>query len=319
MARDKIEQQKPQVVKTALLAATSRPGMLKVQLALGRLLPGQKIPGFVSRLISHQAPEANKPVVQHQAELPEMRDLPPVKGKVYMLEGCAMKLLYPRVHQATWRLLRRVGYEVREVEQGCCGALHAHNGHLDHARRLAETLVASMPEELPVVVNSAGCGSTMKEYGALLGEECPFAGRVKDLSEFLVENGLLDALALATGFNETVTYHDACHLAHGQRVTAPPRQLLRAIPNVRFVELAESDTCCGSAGIYNVTEPALARRLLDRKWSHIVETGAQIVASGNPGCHAWIAQAAKEQGATVKVMHTAEVLEAAFSGLSPFA
>jgi glycolate oxidase iron-sulfur subunit len=330
MARDKIETERPQFAKTALLESTTRPGLLKAQLTLGRLLPGQRIPRLLSQLIAHQPPEANRPTPQPTLDLPPLREdqLPLVTGEVYLLEGCAMRVLFPRVHQATRRLLRRVGISVRETDQGCCGALHAHNGLLTDARKLAANLIAKMPGDLPIIVNSAGCGSTMKEYGALFElepnaqlepEARQFANRVKDLSEFLLAQCLPETLAASPGLAIDATYHDACHLAHGQRITSPPRELIKAIPQIRYVEMVEADTCCGSAGIYNVTEPALARSLLDRKWSHVAETNAAVVATGNPGCHAWIAQAAQEQGNTVKVLHTAELLEAAFVGLEPFA
>jgi glycolate oxidase iron-sulfur subunit len=225
-----------------------------------------------------------------------------------------MRVLFPRVHQATRRLLRRVGYTVRETKQGCCGALHAHNGYLDDASKMGSALVEAMPDGLPVVVNSAGCGSTMKEYDHLLDKE-GFASRVADASEFLFANGLLEALLGAPGFTERVTYHDACHLSHGQRITQSPRDLIRAIPGVEYVELPEAEMCCGSAGIYNVTQPKMARTLVERKMANVERTGALLVATGNPGCHAWIAQAAREHGGTVRVLHTMELLEAAFSGL----
>lgn len=340
MARDRLEQERPELAKTALLTGTTSPIILKTQLALGRLLPGHRIPGFVSRALSGEAPEADRPTPQKTADLPPLDEskLPPVKGEVYLLEGCAMRVLFPRVHQATRRLLRRIGYVVRETEQGCCGALHAHNGHLDEARKMAEALVDAMPGDLPVVVNSAGCGSTMKEYGHLLsdgqtaalgpekgGHEegdpvgAAYARRVKDASEFLIQNGLLEALREAPGLVERVTYHDACHLSHGQRIVSEPRRLVQAIPGATFVELPEAEMCCGSAGIYNVTQPKMARTLVERKVSNVEKTGAAIVATGNPGCHAWIAQAAREHGGKIRVLHTMELLEAAFVGLPPFA
>ncbi|HWD41656.1 MAG TPA: (Fe-S)-binding protein [Fimbriimonas sp.] len=322
IARDKIESERPQKGKSALLESTTRPGLLKLQLTAGKLMPGRRIPGFVSRFVSGEAPEADRPEPQKPASFPPLQEssIEQVKGEVYFLEGCAMRVLYPRVHQATRRLLRRAGYVVRDVDQGCCGALHAHNGHLEDARRLAAATLQAFPGDLPVVVNSAGCGSTMKEYGALLGtdEARGFASRVFDLSEFLLKNGLREALAKAPGLEAAVTYHDACHLAHGQRITKPPRELIQAIPGIRFTELPEADTCCGSAGIYNVVEPAMARKLLERKWANVEATDASIVATGNPGCHAWIAQAAREHGRQVSVLHTAELLEAAFSGLEAY-
>ena len=323
IARDKIEQEHPQRAKEALLAGTTNPTVLRTQLNLGKLLPGNRIPGFVSKLLSGHTAEAERPTPQQEVVFPPLddEDLPPIKGEVYLLEGCAMRVLYPRVHQATRRLLRRVGYSVKECGQGCCGAMHAHNGYLDHARKLAEELVRAMPDDLPVVVNSAGCGSTMKEYGHLLegnrtGED--FAARTTDISEFLFAQGLTDALTKSPGLAIKATYHDACHLSHGQKITKQPRELIGAIPRLTYVTLAEADMCCGSAGIYNVVQPEMARKLLERKYINIEATGAEVVATGNPGCHAWMAQAAREHGRQVQVLHTIELLEAAFMGLDFF-
>lgn len=319
MARDKMESQKPHFTKSALLNLTTSPALLRANLALGKLLPGSRIPGPLSWLLSRQAPEADQPRLQTPADWAPLRksELPPIKGEVYMLEGCAMRTLYPRVHQATRRLLRRVGFTVKEVEQGCCGALHAHNGHLKEAAVLGASLCQALSEDIPLVVNSAGCGSTINEYGTLLGtaKAEALAKRSFDASEFLLSRGLKDALQQSTGVDEVITYHDACHLAHGQKIWEQPRELIRAIPRSRFVELTEADTCCGSAGIYNLVQPQLARKLLTRKFDHIAESDASIVATGNPGCHAWIAQAAREHGGQVHVLHTLELLEASFSGI----
>ena len=302
-----------------LLTSTTSPSILKLNLLLGGMLPGKKIPKFISKLLSGEGPEAELPRAQEAPHLPPLAesDLPPIKGEVYFLEGCAMRVLFPRVHAATRRLLRRIGYAVREAKQGCCGALHVHNGYLEEAQRMAERLVDELPENLPVIVNSAGCGSTMKNYGELIGAK-NFSDRVKDASEFLLANGLLEAIGKSPGVPQIATYHDACHLAHGQRISTEPRQLLQAIPGIELRPLPEADLCCGSAGIYNVTQPAMARELLERKYANISSTGASIVATGNPGCHAWIAQAAREHGQQVRVVHTMELLEASFVGIEHF-
>ncbi len=319
MARDIIEREKPSMSKRALLASTTNPGILKAQLAASKFLPGGRVPNFVSKLLSGSKAEADLPTVQANKPLPTFETEVSVRGEVFMLTGCAMQVLYPRVHECTRRLLRRIGYVIRDVPQGCCGALHAHNGDLTTARKLGTELVRAFTGDIPIIVNSAGCGSTMKEYADLIGPECAdVAGRTFDLSEFLLSHGLVDELAKAPGLGGvTVTYHDACHLSHGQKVTSPPRELIQAIPNSTFVELPESMMCCGSAGVYNVLQPEMARRLLDRKVGHIKETDAEIVATGNPGCHAWIAQGCREQR-SARVMHTAELLEAAFVGLDGF-
>ena len=347
IARDVLERERPNRAKASLLNGLSNPFKLRMQLAASKLLPGKHIPGFLARGLSDEKQEANRPKPQkvHRWEPLAESTLPAARGEVYLLEGCVMSVLFPGVHQATRRLLRRVGFTVREVKAGCCGSLHLHVGYLDKARELAENLAAAMPDDLPVIVDSAGCGSTMKEYGNLgtrnseLGTGEPpspapsssagtghpdtrgrgplaqFASRVFDVSEFLVAHGLADELRKSKGLTTKVTYHDACHLVHSQRIRNQPRELLNSVPGLEVIELAEADMCCGSAGIYNLTEPKMARQLLERKWRNIEATGASAAVLGNPGCHAWIAQAAEEHGGKIKVMHMAELLESSFSGL----
>jgi glycolate oxidase iron-sulfur subunit len=318
MARDIIESENPTVTKKALLAGTTNPAVFKMQLSAGKLMGG-RVPKFVSKMLSGTSSQADLPSPQPAGKFPPLQADAQIKGEVFMLTGCAMQVLFPRVHESTIRLLRRLGYVVREVEQACCGSLHIHNGYLQIAAEKATALARAFEGELPIVVNSAGCGSTMKEYNNLIGDVAlPFTKRVVDISEFFVANGLLDLIKAAPGLGgRRVTYHDACHLSHSQKITSQPRQLIQAIPNSHYVELPESLMCCGSAGVYNVLQPDMARRLLDRKVDHIKETNADIVATGNPGCHAWIAQGCREQKVS-KVLHTAELLEAAFIGLDPF-
>jgi len=276
---------------------------LRAQLALAKVWPGKRVPVFVSAAISGRSAEAEIPKAQELPDWPPIpeEELPEVKGEVYLLEGCVMGVLYPRVHEATKRLLRRAGYAVRSTEGGCCGAMHAHLGYLDEAEKRVQSLAESLPADIPLVVNAAGCGSTLKE--SLLKD------RTKDLSEFLVEAGFEDYLKAHSKFEGVGTYHDACHLAHGQGITDPPRRLLRAINGVHWVDLPESDMCCGSAGMYNLTQPTMARKLLDRKMANIDSTGAEFVVLGNPGCHAWIDQGARERKGRVRVLHLAELLE----------
>lgn len=241
------------------------------------------------------------------------------RATVAVLEGCVMRVLYAGINEATVRVLQQNGCEVLTPRgAGCCGALDAHAGRLEQARAHARALIDALePLDFDaLVINSAGCGSTVKEYGELLADDPAYsrraaalAAKTRDISEFLVERGL----EAPTGRLEvTVAYHDACHLAHGQKITAQPRALLRAIPGLRLVELPESDTCCGSAGIYNLTQPNMARRLLDRKCERILATGAAVVATANPGCLAWIEQGMRERGATVRVLHPVELLDAAY-------
>ncbi|HZO42266.1 MAG TPA: heterodisulfide reductase-related iron-sulfur binding cluster [Methylomirabilota bacterium] len=226
-------------------------------------------------------------------------------GRVGLLTGCVQRHLYPNVNRDTARLLALAGFDVVIPRaQGCCGALELHAGRAEaHAAR-ARALAAAFPVDLDfVVTNAAGCGAAMKEYGLHVPDLESFAARVRDVSELLADVELpLGPLDL------TVTYHDACHLAHGQRVRHEPRRLLARIPGVRLVELGDSDLCCGSAGVYNLLEPEMARDLLDRKLARIAETGARVVAAANPGCLLQIAAGCRERGLDVTLVHPVELL-----------
>jgi glycolate oxidase iron-sulfur subunit len=230
------------------------------------------------------------------------------RGRVGLLTGCVQRVLYPALNVQTARVLSAAGYDVVIPEaQGCCGALHLHAGHLDELRAFARALAAAFPDDLDhVVTAAAGCGSAMKEYAHWLPDDArvaALAARTRDVSEVLAGSELplrrMDAV---------VTYHDACHLAHGQRLRAEPRALLRMIPGLTLVDLPESDLCCGSAGVYNLLEPEMADRLLERKVGRIAATGAAIVATGNPGCLLQIAKGCRERGLAIEVLHPVELL-----------
>jgi glycolate oxidase iron-sulfur subunit len=226
-------------------------------------------------------------------------------GRVALLTGCVQRYLYPGVNRDSARLLSLAGFEVVIPRaQGCCGALELHAGRLDAYERRARALLAAFPGDLDYVVTSAaGCGAVMKEYGHRMPDVADFAGRVRDVTELLAEADLpLGRLEM------TVTYHDACHLAHGQRLRGEPRRLLRRIPGLTLVELPDADLCCGSAGLYNLVEPQLARDLRDRKVARIVETGARVVATANPGCLLQISTGCRERGLDVTLVHPVELL-----------
>jgi glycolate oxidase iron-sulfur subunit len=226
-------------------------------------------------------------------------------GRVGLLTGCVQRHLYPDVNRDSARLLSLAGFDVViPRSQGCCGALELHAGRVDAYARRARALVTAFPGDLDFVVTSAaGCGSVMKEYGHHMPDVAGFAGRVRDVTELLAEADLpLGRLEL------TVTYHDACHLAHGQRLRLEPRRLLRRIPGLKLVELPDADLCCGSAGVYNLLEPALARDLRDRKVACIVETGARVVAAANPGCLLQISAGCRDRGLDVTLVHPVELL-----------
>ncbi len=252
--------------------------------------------------------EALLPIVSPAAPLPEY--IPArgkSKGRAGLLTGCVQRFLYGDVNERTARLLSAAGWDVVvPPSQGCCGALHLHAGRLDDFRAMASRLIAVFGEVVDVVVtNAAGCGSALKEYGHWLpgGASAAFSGKVRDISEVLVESDLpLGELKL------TVAYHDACHLVHGQKVRAQPRELLRRIPGLTVVDIKDSDLCCGSAGIYNLTEPDMARTLGRMKVERIRETGARVVAAGNPGCLIQIAGHARAMGVELEVVHPVDLL-----------
>jgi glycolate oxidase iron-sulfur subunit len=243
------------------------------------------------------------------------------RGTVGLLTGCVQGAFFPGVNAATARVLQAEGLDVVVPKaQGCCGALSAHNGReeeaQDYARRLVDTFEDTGVEH--VVVNAAGCGSTMKEYAALLADDpayaeraAGFAERVRDVAEILDELG---PVAVRHPVEATVAYHDACHLAHAQGVRAEPRRLLAAIPGVQLREIAESDLCCGSAGIYNILNPEPARELGDRKARNIVATGADLLVTANPGCLMQVASAIERSGHPMRLMHTVELLDASLRG-----
>lgn len=239
----------------------------------------------------------------------ESRAVGPRRGRVALLSGCVMDVLFRATHRATIRLLNRVGYDVVvPAGQVCCGALHAHSGKLEQAQALARQNVAVFGSAGvdAVVVNAAGCGAMMKEYGDLLGEEVAqrMASKVRDVVE------LLDPAWFVRGDAAPVTYHEACHLVHAQRVRHRPRELLRAVAGDAFVELEESDMCCGSAGSYNLTQPAMARSLQRRKVECVARSGAKVVVTTNPGCQLQIEAGLRRSGlASVRVQHLVDYLE----------
>jgi glycolate oxidase iron-sulfur subunit len=242
------------------------------------------------------------------------------RGRVALFTGCVMRAAFADTNAATARVLARNGFEVVVPEtQTCCGALHAHAGERNGARVLARRNIASL-EALEVdafIVNAAGCGAALKEYGWLLKDDpawseraTRFAARVKDAGEFLADVGLS---APPGPLRTRVAYDDPCHLLHGQRVREQPRALLAAIPELKVVPLAEADWCCGSAGTYNVTQPELSAKLLERKVGHIAQSGAELVVTANPGCQMQIAAGLRAARAAVTVIHLMDLLDRAYS------
>lgn len=243
------------------------------------------------------------------------------RGRVGLMVGCINRVMFPAVNAATVRVLAASGYEVVIPKaHRCCGSLMVHEGEREPGRTFARETIDEFEKAGVdfVAVNAAGCGSVMKEYGELLQTDPAyaerartFAGKVRDISQLLADaplDGRLRPLPL------TVTYHDACHLAHGQRVRQEPRKLLRAIPELRLVELKESDFCCGSAGVYNLLHPEEAEAFLDRKLQRVEETNAEIVVSGNPGCTLQIRAGLRARGKDVRVLHPVELVDWSLRG-----
>ncbi|MCB0045389.1 MAG: 4Fe-4S dicluster domain-containing protein [Caldilineaceae bacterium] len=260
-------------------------------------------------------------------ELPAQQPLPEIypaqgerRARVALLAGCAQQVLAPQINWATLRVLARNGVEtIIPRGQGCCGALALHTGEAEQARRLAQNNMAVFPQDVDAVItNAAGCGSGMHEYPLLfkgtMREEPAraFASRVMDVSVFLAQLGLVEPPPLSAPL--TIAYHDACHLAHAQGVTAEPRALLRAIPNVTLVEIPERELCCGSAGTYNLEQPDLARQIGERKARHILTTDADVVVTGNIGCMTQLRTRLDALDSPLPVWHTLEALDRAYGG-----
>jgi glycolate oxidase iron-sulfur subunit len=245
------------------------------------------------------------------------------RARVGMLLGCVQREFFPGVNAATARVLSAEGCEVvAPPGQACCGALSLHIGREAEALRRARKLIAVFEAQNvdAIVVNAAGCGSSMKDYGRLLAGDpmwaqraAEFSAKCKDVSEILVELG---PVAKRHPIRAVAAYHDACHLGHAQGVRSQPRQLLAGIPELEIREIADPDICCGSAGVYNVIKPEPARELGDRKAANVAATGASLLITANPGCLMQVDSALRRQGTSIKLAHTVEVLDASIRGAS---
>ena len=249
----------------------------------------------------------------------------PERMTVALLSGCVQRLAFDDVNRATVRVLAAEGCRVDAPSgQGCCGALALHAGYADQARALARHNIDVFERAGVdrIVVNAAGCGSAMKDYGTLLADDDAwseraraFSARVRDVSEVLAELG--PARAERHAINARVVYHDACHLAHGQGVRAEPRALLQAIPGLELLSPSEADICCGSAGIYNLVQPGPAAELGARKARHIAALHPDVIATANPGCMLQIAAAARGLGHEWPIVHPIQVIDASIRGVDP--
>jgi glycolate oxidase iron-sulfur subunit len=299
---------------------------LGLALAIGRLYSFAPIRAVVRRLLprSLREREALFPAIPPRRARKPLSKVTPAqgarRGRVAVLRGCVAEPLRPEMGRATAEVLSRNGFEVTApLSPACCGALHVHFGGVREGERLARETIASFEASgaEAFVVNSAGCGSVLKEYGRLLGHDPAwmlraesFAARVRDVSEFLVERGFEKP---ASGRPHRVVYADACHLLHGQRISAPPREVLRAIPGVALVELPDSGLCCGAAGIYSLTNFETSIELLERKVEAFRGAKPDVVAVGNPGCLLHYRAGMRRAGLSIPVVHPVEVLASAYS------
>jgi glycolate oxidase iron-sulfur subunit len=271
--------------------------------------------------------EAMTPRIQPKFSNELISTLTPARGSkrftVAALTGCAQDLIFSDVNRDTVEVLAYNGCEVHTPpDQPCCGSLHAHNGEWALAQTLARRMIDLLPPERfdAIITNAGGCGSHLKHYSKLLEHDPVYAERakvwdrkLKDIHEFLITAGLqAPPVREPAAARVRVTYHESCHLSHGQKVVQQPRQLLKSIPGLELVELPEATWCCGSAGIYNLTQPEMAGQLLERKVKHIRSTGAQVVATANPGCMLQVVNGCREAGVPIRVAHPVTLLAEAY-------
>lgn len=236
--------------------------------------------------------------------------------RVGLVAGCVQRVFFPNVNAATLRVLAAEGCEVDvPAGQGCCGALSLHSGREEEAKHFARALIDQFDErpQDAIVINAAGCGSAMKGYAELFADDLAyrekakrFASRVRDINELLAG---LEPQAPRGRIDARVAYHDACHLAHAQRIRSEPRRLLQQIPGLDLCEIPDGDQCCGSAGTYNLFEPESAREIGDRKAANVLKTGTRLVASANPGCTLQIQSRMRARGESIESMHPIELLD----------
>ena len=311
-------------VARGILSFFSRPTLLSLAMFGGRVMRATGLARLMSRLPGRigfaMAMLSSTRRSSHEGEGREGYHAPGngIRGNVALLTGCVMEGLFADVNAATERTLVVNDYVVkRPAGQVCCGALHAHAGDDETARELARANVAAFEGDQNdyICVNAAGCGAMMKEYGHLLADEpqwreraAAVSAKVRDVSELLSTAGPKRGGSLPV----RVAYDAPCHLLHAQRISAPPLDVLRAIPDLELVPLAESDVCCGSAGIYNLVEPETSNVVLDRKLGYIEQTDADVVATGNPGCMMQIGAGLLRAGSRTCTVHPVELLDRSY-------
>lgn len=304
-------------VTSAVLATMANATMRRVAFGLARLARALRLTSLLARLpgragFAFAMLESTRPPFAAHPGAPATDG---TRGAVATLDGCVMEELFTHTNRATERVLARNGYRpIGAAGQQCCGALHAHAGDVVRARDLARRNVEAFERSGAdwIAVNAAGCGAMMKEYGHLLRDDpawaeraAQVAARVRDVSELLVVAGPVPGGHVPL----RVTYDAPCHLHHAQRITDAPLDVLRAIPGLDLVPLADAERCCGGAGIYNLVQPDTSAKVLDPKLDHVRATGAVLVATGNPGCHMQIGAGLIRSGSRVRCVHPVDLLD----------
>ena len=307
-----------------ILGIFEKVSALRVMLFVSRMVRAAGVPSLFARL-GGRIGFASAMLASTRGALREQDydfGMPGSRGTVALLLGCVMDGLFSRTNRATRRTLRANDYRIRGAPgQVCCGALHAHAGELEAARSLARKNIAAFERSGAdfIGVNAAGCGAMMKEYWHLLADDPEWAeraakvsARVRDVSELLAAAGPRTGGSLPV----RVTYDAPCHLLHAQRIAGPPITVLRSIPDLTLIPLTDAEQCCGAAGIYNLLEPATSNAVLAPKLRHIVSTGADWVATGNPGCLMQIGAGLRRAHARARTVHPIDLLDASYAALS---
>ena len=310
-----------------------RPGALRTVGHITRLYQRSGLEAFARRTglvrllppgLRRLEPQTPRIAAKFSNRLIAPQEAPPgrVRYRVALLTGCVQDLVFPDVNRDTADVLLANGCAVETPPvQPCCGSLHAHNGELELARILARRMIDLVPPDRydAIISNAGGCGSHLRRYGPLLHDDPVYAERaqlwdrkLRDVHEWLDEIGCRAPAAPPFEAPAAITYHESCHLVHGQKVSRAPRALLRLLPGLSLIELPESSWCCGAAGVYAITQPAQAELLLGRKTANIVATGARWVATANPGCHLQIARGLGTAGVAVQVAHPVSLLARAY-------
>ncbi|MBC8122347.1 MAG: 4Fe-4S dicluster domain-containing protein [Gemmatimonadaceae bacterium] len=327
-----------QILRKLIFTLLPYPGRLRPLLLA--LVPYQKLglqklirsTGFLKKLSPRLAAmESILPAVPPGAFRDELPELIPAQGtrryRVGLVLGCVQRLFFSHVNAATARVLAANGCEVVIPKvQGCCAALPQHQGQEAQAQTLARQMIDSFEGTGvdAVIINAAGCGHTLKEYGHILKDDPQyrdraqqFAASVRDVQEFLHYIGLTTELSPLSDGPLDVVYQDACHLLHGQKISQQPRQLLKQIPGIRLREPIDAALCCGSAGVYNILQPEIADELGQQKVTNLLRTGARVIASPNPGCAMQISKHLSLQGREVSVLHPMELLDYSIRSIKP--